>query len=605
MPVKLCAFDIETRGRNPEFTAGAIFSDETSDYFTDPQAMVERMRYYARKGYTFVAHHAEYDTAVLLWGQGQDVSMSYSNNLFSAGRWRYGVGRRTAPIWDSMRLCAGLSLEALGEAIGIPKYQTPKRLLDPDDIRQDWVCDAHAVPGCIVCYVIRDAEIVWSYCNALREWLEAYGLALHNSLSRSAMDMWRLLDVNQQQSLRDRHILPLARMAYHGGRCEVFQYGDVGRVYTADIRSFYGSLLRDAWLPSMAHMRYSDRVREVALPEGCSGAVEATVDIERQHVPPLPVAYHDRIYYPVGTVTGAWPINELRESLAYGVSIRRIHRMAWTDTLVQPFEQTAGTLLALREGLRHRNDARELVAKFMLNAIPGRLGMRDISERSTFRRWQAGMRASDMDGADIESEGNTLYLVTKNTLTRPSKSSNVLWAAIILGEARVKLNRYLRASGQNLLYCDTDSIHSLAPLPTEGDVPGSLRDTGVYDEGIYLGSKFYSLETFDGQTDARAKGIPRRHAVEFIKNRHVAYQSALGIADGVLRGVKPCVWVDVDRVARYAPGTRTILDPGVLTGETRRSATAPVVFASLEDTLTSMDTRSMIDTWKQDMTSPD
>lgn len=596
MACKLCAFDIETVGRNPEFQVGAIFSDETSGYYTDPKAMIEAMRAHARKGYTFLAHHAEYDSAVLLWGQGEDVSLSYANNLFSTGRWRYGTGRRTAPIWDSMRLCAGLSLEMLGESIGIPKYRTPKRLIDPDDIRQDWVCGIHGRPGCIECYVTRDAEIVWSYCNALREWLEAYGLTLHNSLSRSAMDLWRLLDPGLQQSLRSKELLSLARMAYHGGRCEVFEYGNVDRVYTADIRTCYGAILREAWLPSMGTLRYSDKVSSCELPEGSDGAVEATVTIDDQHIPPLPVAYHDRIFYPVGTVTGAWPISELRAALPYGVTIKRIHRMVWTDDLFQPFNTTAGTLLELREGLRHQNDARELVAKHMLNAIPGRLGMRDVSERSTFRRWQAGMRASDMDGADIESEGNTLYLVTKHTLTRPSKSSNVLWAAIILGKARVQLNTYLRTAGQSLLYCDTDSVHSRDPLPVVGDLPGMLRDTGVYDTGIYLGAKFYSLDTFEGKQDARAKGIPRVKAAEFVKNRHVAYQSALGVADGVLRGVKPCVWVDVDRVARYAPGTRTILDPGVLSGQATHSATAPVVFASLDDTLTSMETRSMIGT---------
>lgn len=602
MAVKLCAFDIETVGRVPEFTAGAVFSDELSGYYTDPHTMIEAMRVHARRGYTFVAHHAEYDSTVLLWGQGQDVSLSYANSLFSGGRWRYGVGRRTAPIWDSMRLCAGLSLRELGESIGLPKYPAPRKLLDPTDIRQDWVCDDHARPGCIECYVTRDAEIVWSYCNALREWLESYGLALHNSLSRSAMDIWRLLDPGRQQSLRSREVRSLARMAIHGGRNEVFQYGNFGRIYTHDIRACYGAILRGAWLPSMGHLRYSDSVPVRELPEGSDGVVEATVTIDNQSAPPLPVAYHDRVYYPVGEATGAWPISELRASLRHGVAIKRIHRMAWTDELVQPFAVTASALLELREGLRHQGDARELVAKYMLNAIPGRLGMRDISERSTYRRWQSGMRASDMDGADIESEGSSLYLVTKHTLTRPAKSANALWAAIILGMGRTRLNTYLRMSGTDLVYCDTDSVHSLSPLPTEGDFPGALRDAGVYDKGIYLGSKFYSLETFDGKQDARAKGVPRTKAVEFIKNRHVAYQTALGVADGILRGVKPCVWVDVDRVARYAPGTRTILEPDVLTGQAVRSGTSPVVFASAEDTLTSMDTRSMIDEWKHDTT---
>lgn len=121
-----------------------------------------------------------------------------------------------------------------------------------------------------------------------------------------------------------------------------------------------------------------------------------------------------------------------------------------------------------------------------------------------------------------------------------------------------------------------------------------LRDTGVYDTGIYLGAKYYSLETFDGTTDVRAKGIPRKYAVDFIANRHVAYQTALSVADGILRGISPCVWVDVERVATFAPGTRTLLDPRVLSGEVPHSDTAPVVFGMIESGGLEMTTRGMI-----------
>lgn len=598
MPIKLCAFDIETTGRNPEFKCGAIFSDEQSSYHEDAAAMVDELRRHARKGYTFLAHHAEYDTTVLLWGQGEDVTIHYANNQYSSATWRYGTGKRTRPIWDSMRLCAGLPLAELGESIGLPKYPMPLKLVDPDDWRQDWLCDDHGVAGCVQCYVVRDAEIVWSYANAMREWLEAYGLQLRNSLARSAIELWLKLDPGKNQTVRTSKIKALARDANHGGRCEVFQYGNVGRVYTADIRSFYGSLLRSIQLPRIDRLSYSEHVQDAAIPLDGDGVIDATVAIANQHIPPLPVAYHDRVYYPVGVVRGCWPISELRASILYGVSIAKIHRMAWTDDLFQPFVNTAEVLLELRRELRSKGDARELVAKFMLNAIPGRLAMRDESERSTYRRWRRGMRMEDVNGAELETEGDALYLAQRSTLRKPSRYANVLWAAIILGRARTILNEHLRVAGQDALYCDTDSLHSLSPIPAPYDMPGMLRDTGVYDTGLYLGSKFYSLETWDGNHETRAKGIPRKHARDFIKHRHVAYQTALGVVDGILRGVKPCVWVDVDRVARFAPGTRTILEPGVLTGEASRSATAPIAFSMADTDLQIMDTRSMIDTWK-------
>ena len=598
MTPKLCAFDIETRGRNPEFEAGAIFSDTASGYYTSADAMVTAMREHARQGYTFVAHHAEYDVTVLLWGQGEDVSINYSNNLYSTASWRYGAGRRTRPVWDSMRLCGGLSLSELGDSIGIPKYPMPKRLVDPDDWRQDWVCDSHGVPGCVECYVVRDAEIVWSYCNAMRRWLHAYGLSLTNSLPRSAIEMWRALDPGEQRRVPSTLIRSLARSAYHGGRCEVFQYGHVGRVYTADIRMFYGSLLRTIRLPDTYDMSYSEAVRLADIEETHDGIIDATVAIASQHIPPLPVAYHERVYYPIGTCRGSWPISELRAALPYGVQVLRVHRATWGACTMAPFQTTASVLIELRESLRRRGDAREVVAKSMLNAIPGRLAMRDESERITYRRWNKRTTQEDANGCELESQNGSLYLAKRSTLRRPSRYTNIVWAAILLGRARALLNQYLQVAGEDVLYCDTDSVHSLSPLPITGDMPGMLRDTGVFDTGVYLGSKFYSLETDHGQHEARAKGIPRKHAREFIKSGHVAYQTALGVVDGILRGVKPCVWVDVDRAARFAPGTRTILEPGILDGSAQRSATAPVVMSVDDADLQVTDSRSMIDIWK-------
>jgi hypothetical protein len=580
--LRLCAFDVETQGRSPEFVCGSIFSDSTVAYYTNPTEMVETLRAHARKGFKFIAHNAEYDIATLLWANGEDVSIRYANNQYMTAAWRYGNGQKTATVWDNMRLCAGLSLEALGEAIGIPKYPMPRRLKDGEDIRQDWVCQTHSNPGCYECYCTRDAEIVWSYANALSEWLGAYGLSLHYSLARSAIDLWRLLDPDKQQSIHSHELRRFARESNYGGRCEPFTYGNVGRVYTSDFRSCYGSILHRIELPDMPSLRLSSGDMGILSADTCYGVCRATVSIDAQYIPPLPVRYADRTYYPVGRCTGVWTLAELRTAMAHGVTVESVGQSYHTETTVRPFATVADVLLTRRESLRNSHDSRELACKYLMNAIPGRLAMRDATEIVSYRRWRQGDNGHTANGADIERVGRDVFLARRSTLTRPSMTSNVLWAAHILSEARAKLYRQLVIHGEHALYCDTDSIHSSRPIDCGPDLPGELRDTGVFDTGIYLGAKFYSLETFDGKSDARAKGIPRTYAVEFIKNRHISYQTALGVADGILRGVSPAIWVDVDRVARYAPGTRMIVEPGVLTGEVARSITAPVVFGQLE-----------------------
>lgn len=582
MAVRLCAFDVETQGKSPEFVCGSIFSDEFVGYFTNPSEMIERLRVHARKGYKLIAHHAEYDIATLLWPAGEEVAIRYANSAYTTASWAYGSGKRTCVIWDNMRLCAGLSLKELGDAIGCPKYEMPRRLADSDDIRRDWVCEPHGVAGCFECYCTRDSEIVWSYANALSEWLGSYGLSLHYSLARSAIDLWQLLDPGASQTIHSRQVRELARPAYIGGRNEVFRYGNVGRVYTGDFRLFYGTILSGIELPDVSDLRHSSGDLAILSDASCDGVVSARVSIDSQFCPPLPVRHAERIYYPVGRCHGTWSMRELRYAQQCGVTVEQVLSAYYTDKKTRPFITTANVLIERRESLRNQKDARELACKYMLNAIPGRLGMREITEIVSYKKWRNGHNGESFNGADLERIGRDLFLARRHTLGNPGKTSNVLWAGCINATGRTRLHTRLAHCGEHALYCDTDSIHSSAVLDCEADLPGMFRDTGVYDSGVYLGSKFYSLETDDGKSDVRAKGIPRTYAQEFIKNRHVAYQTALGVADGILRGVSPCVWVDTERVAAYAPGTRTILTPGVLSGQARSSDTAPVVFGSVE-----------------------
>lgn len=576
--IKLCAFDIETRGHVPEFVSGAIVSDCSQQFFETATGMIEHLRWHARNKYTLVAHNAEYDVAVLLWGQGEDVRIDYTNGLYTCAWWRFGPGTRSAPIWDSLKLAAGLPLSELGRSIGVPKLNTPRRLLDPEDVRQDWVCEVHNSIGCVECYNLRDTQIVWGYMNMLREWLKGYGVSLRRSLPSIAMGLWKLWDAGKQQTPRTKRIRELGRLAYHGGRCEVFKYGSVVLPNTYDIRRFYGSLLLTAQLPDIGSLEYAESTTSALLPEDGDGAVEATVTIESQYCPPLPVAAEGRMWFPVGKCRGVWPLSELRASLVHGVSLHQIHRIAHTRRLHTPFGTTAAVLLELGEDWRRQGDPRELLIKFILNAVIGRLGLRDVSERTSFRRWRKGMTKDDFKGTEVESADGAVYLARRWNLDKPAPLTNAMWAAVICGQGRLRLYDYLLAAGSTLLYCDTDGVHCTRQISVGTDSPGQLVDKGTYDKGLYLAPKMYRLEKWDGTTETRAKGIPRRNAEAFLRDGATTYQTSIGVVEAISKGIAPATWIDVERISHYAPGTRTILDPQAIDQPDRSSDTAPVVF---------------------------
>ncbi len=576
--MRFCAFDVETTGRVPQFHSGALWSDETQFYTESHREFLDAMRHHARKRYVFAAHNAEYDASVTLWNAGEDLTMHYLNDRYDCGYWHYGSVRRNAQIWDTVKLTAGMRLADLGEAMGLPKYTTPKALLGEDDWRPSWVCEHHSQRECIECYNLRDAEIVWCYCNMMQEWLDGIGCKLHKSLPATAVDIWRTWDEGKQQTIRSRPVRELAQAAFHGGRCEVFKYGHVVPVQLFDVRSMHGAILRDCEFADCSTLRYDDRDLQWDNLQGAHGIVEATVFIEHQHVPPLPAKHDGKLYFPVGTVKGAWSIAELENALAYGTNIVKLHQAVWTHQAVRPFEITARALLDLREDAIARDDPRQIVYKFLINAIPGRLGMREAQTRRMYRRWKPGLTVDELRGYDLESSADAVYLAREIGHIAQSRTSNILWAASITAEARVRLYRHLMEAGHSLVYCDTDSVHSQTKLPTFGNIPGNLVDKGYYESGLYLGPKLYRIESSVEGVEVRAKGVPRAKADEYIHTGQVQFNTTLSVREAIARGEQAGTWIDVTRTLGHGLGSRTIRDPSVLADHDGYSPTLPVVF---------------------------
>lgn len=581
--MKFCAVDTETEGDVPTFKSGALWSDEMSFYTESHSEFLVAMKAHARKGYKFVAHNAEYDGNVLLWNAGEDFSIHHINDIYDCGYWTWGSPRQRAQVWDTVRLSAGMSLAELGRAIGLPKYPTPKTLLGEDDWRQSWMCETHDRRECLECYNLRDAEIVWSYVNMLREWMESSLCTLHKSLPGNAVALWQQWDPGMQQTINQPWTNALARSALHGGRCEVFRYGRVGYVNTYDSRSHYGAIMASTELPDTSKLRtYSGNLQMPSL-EGVDGVIDVTVWTEPQFLPPLPCKWQDRLYFPVGTFRTTVPIRELRKALPYGVTVLTCHRVAVTDKMVRPFAVTAPALLDLREDARRRGDPRELIYKFLLNSIPGRLGMKEVQTRRMYRRWRPGLKSAEVIGYDLESAGDAVFLARELNHVARSKTVNPVWASCILGEGRMRLYDNLLVAGTSAVYCDTDSVHSLTPLPTGDGTPGTWIGKGEWSTSLYLGPKLYRLEDHMGEVDARAKGVPRAFADHYLTTGQAKFQTSLSVAQAIQFGRSPGSWVEVQRSMGFGIGSRTIHDPEVLRDREGYSPTSPVVFSSDTD----------------------
>jgi DNA polymerase type B, organellar and viral len=578
--VKFCAIDTETTGEVPQFHSGALWSDETQLFTESHAEFLQAMRAHARKGYKFVAHNAEYDGNVILWNAGEDFTIHYINDTYDCGYWTWGNPRQRAQLWDTVRLSAGMSLRELGEAIGLPKWSTPKALLGEDDWRPSWMCDTHSRRECIECYALRDAEIVWSYVNMLREWMDSNLCALRRSLPGNAVALWQQWDRDMQQTISDPRIKALGRAALHGGRVEPFKYGNVGMVNTYDSRSHYGAIMASEALPDTRNLTYMEGELFGSHLNDLEGIIDATVWVEPQHIPPLPAVWNEHLYFPVGTFRGQWPICELRNAQPYGVEILKVHRAAVTMQTVRPLAFTAETLLEMRATAKRLDDPRQLLYKFLLNAIPGRLGMREVQTRRMYRRWRPGLTREQVIGYDLESSANYVYLAKETQHVAASRTANIVWAACILGHGRMRLLDRLLLAGPHAVYCDTDSVHCTTALPVGSGEAGTWIDTGLWDSSLYLGPKLYRLESHVNGVEVRAKGVPRSAAREYIESGRAQFTTSLSVREAIFRGLPSGTWVEAHREMGHAPGYRTIHDPSVLKDRAGYSPTSPVVFAS-------------------------
>src|SRR5207245_2433255 len=143
------------------------------------------------------------------------ITIHYYEQTFNRAVWVPAPGSKPIEIWDSMNLCAGISLQDLGESIGLPKYPTPQFLLGKSPDKWAWQCDLHKAWECIECYNVRDAEIVYTFVTMFHDWLASQQLRMKRTLGGNAVAIWQAYDPGMQQGLKAPLIKELAREAYH------------------------------------------------------------------------------------------------------------------------------------------------------------------------------------------------------------------------------------------------------------------------------------------------------------------------------------------------------------------------------------------------------
>lgn len=416
-----------------------------------------------------VAHNAMYDVGNLFSFDEVDV-------YWAGGVFVKAVVRKTGTtIRDSFRLLPS-SIKTIGDSIGLPKLSMDDGLAD---------------------YCIRDVEIM------MRAMLGMFDLALEMGVKPSwtlagmAYRIWRKGYSGPPLTLPSEFEEP-ARQAYFGGRVECFRIGKIdGRVFIYDVNSMYPyAMLRP--IPKW------DELKERSVWNGEPGLVEAEVESDLD-IPVLPYRRKDGLCFPNGRFNGVWSSEELKRFEQEGGKIRKVVK-AWTSsrTVSGIFRDYVEMFFRMKK--IEKDQFRRLVWKMLLNSLYGRFGIK--SRMQMLRKFDG---ENDALNATIIETKTGLYRVVE--IGGRPEFSNALIAGTITANARLRLYDGLKAAGEDVIYCDTDSMVTTSDMSGRIPVGDGLGEWGL--EMSADGAEIVAPKVYRVGGKVRAKGFKVKTAADF------------------------------------------------------------------------------------------
>lgn len=366
---------------------------------------------------------------------------------------------------------------------GLPKDSPKGRLVEEylvDDLR-----------------ALRDADMAWR--QTLREVarIDEPSLTLGGTAWKSAAKHLTQIGEDISAPLSEDSYAD-GRAGYFGGRVEVFQtVAESG--FAADRNSSYPAALTRQPVPCGRRVWRGSIEKE--------GTVWATVKIPEMVAPPLPVRLKNRLAFPVGVVKGVWTALELRNAMALGVKILKVHKSRSANT----------TTLALGDWCQRIWQARvdrpaySTLLKLLANSLTGKLAQAPEKRKLLY------LPADELpEGSEpispIGNDGRVWVSLVESSISHCARPE---WSAYLTSEARIELLAQIQSAGENAVYSDTDSVFSTAPLTRNlGLGLGQWKSESEWKNFLAVGPKFYKYDTAEKQV-TKAKGYSKITRDEF------------------------------------------------------------------------------------------
>lgn len=518
---EIMTLDTEDDSQGRFILACIRYKNEIYIFYNQPLAhkwLIEFAYSEEAKKTLLVAHNLAYDIVNMLWPFYEDIELIINGTRVLMGK----IGNLLMYDTFNHSFC---SLAVIGDVIGLKKLE-----FNPNSEE----------------YVTRDVDITHKYAEYLQDMYLSYGVDFPLSLASGALRIWR---TNFQKGpIRCLHsdLIDVIRPAYYGGRVEAFRLGEVnGQIWYYDVNSMYPFVMRE---------KYTD-VNSLSFCVGQevngTGIIYARVEAPKTRIPVLPYRLEDgRTLYGYGKWKGWYTSIELDYAESQGYHIERLYGFVSVNK-VYPFREFVDYFYQKR--LSAKSEQEKLFFKLIMNSLYGKFGTG--REKHILKPYTAGAQYDNIVELFLGK-----YALEVDKTDYPLYSN--LWAYEVTAYARILLHRLMVSVEKDLkgelLYCDTDSIiYCGGRKMLESKDLGQVKCEGKADCIEIMGAKEYIFKQ-----KAKAKGIPKPNQEEYLRKGHTTFQKPIRLMEGLRRGIRPNIWVDVTKWKSTPYYKRKVLNDG-------------------------------------------
>lgn len=232
-------------------------------------------------------------------------------------------------------------------------------------------------------YVIADCKALYDGLHLLDEFCTEHGIALRGTLGQTA---WIAAqdELGVPDSEMPWHLWRHARKGDKGGRGAIVRPRAHGPGAHHDICNAYPAQLAKLDLPIGACKELGGDSAKKALKRLRPGIYTVTVRIpDDSFFPPLPYAKAGMLAFPVGQLTGSWPLPELIAAFERGVTLEAAHSAITWETTAPIFGPLIERWYAIRRKVGRRSPLGQWIGR-LAKAGSGKLAERPDRQRVTF-----------------------------------------------------------------------------------------------------------------------------------------------------------------------------------------------------------------------------